>query len=500
MSGASGRRRLILFLDSGDTIVDESTEVRDEDGIVVSAGLIPGADVMVRTLHERGFALALVADGDAQSFKNVYRQHGLYDYFDAMIYSENIKAVKPSARMFKAALGALELGEDDCSRVAMIGNNLSRDVKGANALGIASVHIGWTPRYPRDPADESERPDYTIGEPLELVELAEKLEARLAAGLGIRPDTLLSETKRIPYERPLGQDGRSTDGDPTDGASTDDSQFYGTSIDDSLTDGFPSYGNTTDGFPSYGSQTDGSQTDGSQTDGSQTDGTSTDGNPADLPWQTLAARYAPILLLDEREPFRPIRAGIAVYREDGPSPSFNRQILLDPQRHACVIEYAIYWDYDIQHLYDLEHVWIYVGLEGEVVSCEASFHGRRLLGLNRERTNLIGRRVRLYVQPGKHAMSPLEDALHLLPDLTSCCMENAGTGGLLEPAIFAGEFRTGAPADVDVLAERHLRDFGFVPSFDYAPWSWPADAFVRWEALREEIPVRMRSLISQIAE
>lgn len=431
MTERSGRRRLILFLDSGDTIVDESTEVRDADGIVVQAELIPGADVMVRTLRERGFTLALVADGDAQSFKNVYKQHGLYDYFDAMIYSENIKAVKPSARMFKAALGALELGEDDCSRVAMVGNNLSRDVKGANALGIASVHMGWTPRYPRDPADESERPNYTIGEPLELLELAERLDARLAAGLGARPDELPARTENIPSEEPLAQGG----------------------------------------------------------------------SPAELTWQTLAARYAPILLLDEREPFRPIRAGIAVFREYGPSPSFNRQIELDPDRHACVIEYAIYWDYDIQHLYDLEHVWVYVGYNGEVVSCEASFHGRRLLGLNRDRGNLVGgRRVRLYVQPGKHAMAPIEDALHLLPDLTSSCLEDAGTGGLLEPAMFAGEFRTGAPIDVDALAERHLRDFGFRPRFDYSPWEWPADAFVLWEELRKEIPVRIRRLIAQIAE
>ncbi|MDI4644301.1 HAD family hydrolase [Cohnella hashimotonis] len=460
ISGRGQRRRLILFLDSGDTIVDESTEIRDADGIVVSAELIPGADAMVKTLHERGFTLALVADGDAQSFKNVYRQHGLYDYFEAMIYSENIKAVKPSARMFKAALGALELGEEDCSRVAMVGNNLSRDVKGANALGIASVHIGWTPRYPRDPADESERPDYTIGEPIALVQLAEKLDARLAAGLGARPDAFPARAASILSVHSPAHDGSPTDGNPADGN--------------------PADGNISDGNPA--------------------DGSPADGSSADLPWQTLASRYAPILLLDAREPFRPIRAGITVFRKDGPSPSFNRQILLDPGRHACVIEYAIYWDYDIQHLYDLEHVWIYVGHQGEVVSCEASFHGRRLLGLNRSRDNLVDSRVRLYVQPGKHAMSPIEDALHLLPDLTSCCMENAGTGGLLEPAMFAGEFRAGAPADVDVLAERHLRDFGFIPSFDYAPWSWPADAFVRWEALREEIPVRMRSLIAQIAE
>ncbi|WP_258171324.1 HAD family hydrolase [Paenibacillus sp. R14(2021)] len=172
-------KNLIIFLDSGDTIIDESTEIRDEEGIVVSAGLIPGADVMVKTLYERGYTLALVADGDAQSFKNVYKQLNLYDFFTAMIYSENIKAVKPSPRMFRAAAGALELTEADFSRIVMVGNNLSRDVKGANGLGITSVFLSWTTRYPHEPADDSERPRHIIRTPLELLDLVEGLESQL---------------------------------------------------------------------------------------------------------------------------------------------------------------------------------------------------------------------------------------------------------------------------------------------------------------------------------
>jgi len=172
-------KELIIFFDSGDTIIDESTEVRDEEGIVLSADLIPGADVVIKTLHERGYTLALVADGDAQSFKNVLKQNGLYDYFTTLIYSEPIKATKPSPRMFKAAIGALDLSEADFKRTVMIGNNLSRDVKGANALGITSIFQSWTPRYPHHPADESERPDYTVTEPLELLDLIERLNAEL---------------------------------------------------------------------------------------------------------------------------------------------------------------------------------------------------------------------------------------------------------------------------------------------------------------------------------
>lgn len=178
-NAAAEPKKLIVFLDCGDTIIDEGTEIRDEHDVVIKANVIPGADVMVKTLYERGYTLALVADGLAQSFKNILTQNGVYDYFTTMIYSETIKAFKPSPRMFKAALGALELTEQDCSRIIMVGNNLSRDVKGANQMGITSVFLSWTPRYPKVHADESEIPDYTISEPLELIDLVEKLNSEL---------------------------------------------------------------------------------------------------------------------------------------------------------------------------------------------------------------------------------------------------------------------------------------------------------------------------------
>jgi len=173
-------KKLILFLDCGDTIIDEGTQVFDDEGTVIRADVIPGADIMVKKLAALGYTLALVADGRAQSFKNILVQNGVYDAFAALIYSEMIRAEKPSPRMFKAALGALDLSEKDSYRVAMVGNNLSRDVRGANQMGMISIHLDWTPRYPKTPADALEQPSYTISEPLELVDLAEKLNRELS--------------------------------------------------------------------------------------------------------------------------------------------------------------------------------------------------------------------------------------------------------------------------------------------------------------------------------
>ncbi|WP_105614090.1 HAD family hydrolase [Vallitalea okinawensis] len=172
-------KEIVILIDSGDTIIDEGTEIRDENDIVIQADLIPGADVMLKTLYERGYTLALVADGLAQSFVNMFTQNGIYDYFTTLIYSEPIKAAKPSPRMFKAAVGALDLSEVDYDRIVMVGNNLSRDIKGANELGLTSIFLNWSPRYTNEPADESEIPNYVINEPMELIDLIEKLNTDL---------------------------------------------------------------------------------------------------------------------------------------------------------------------------------------------------------------------------------------------------------------------------------------------------------------------------------
>ena len=61
----------------------------------------------------------------------------------------------------------------------MVGNNLARDIKGANQLGITSVWLDWAPRRAKTPADASEKPDYTIKTPLELLDVLKDIEASL---------------------------------------------------------------------------------------------------------------------------------------------------------------------------------------------------------------------------------------------------------------------------------------------------------------------------------
>ena len=148
-------------------MVNEGTEYRNEGSpIVQSCELIDGAKEMLLTLKERGYTIELVADGYTQSFDNSYGQHGLKNIFDARTISEEVGEKKPSQAMFEAAMKLLHLTAEDKKRIIMVGNNLERDIVGANRFGITSVFIKWSPRYPMEPKNEEEVPVYhpqTIG-------------------------------------------------------------------------------------------------------------------------------------------------------------------------------------------------------------------------------------------------------------------------------------------------------------------------------------------------
>jgi phosphoglycolate phosphatase-like HAD superfamily hydrolase len=169
-----------IFLDCGDTLVDERTEVKTPGSeIVLDGELIPGARDMVLALKDRGLRLILVADGPRQTFVNLLQKHQLWDHFDAHVISEDVGVHKPDARMFDAALAAAGLSRADAWRTVMVGNNLSRDIKGANALGITSIFMAWSTLRTHLPAEAGEVPDFKLSTPVELPALLDQLEPLL---------------------------------------------------------------------------------------------------------------------------------------------------------------------------------------------------------------------------------------------------------------------------------------------------------------------------------
>jgi 2-haloalkanoic acid dehalogenase type II len=98
-------------------------------------------------LNELGsrLPLALVTNGAARLQRAKLAQTGIADHFDVIVDSETVGVGKPSPEMFELALLELGVSGDD---VAMVGNDLGRDVAGARAAGIRPIWVhrpadGW---------------------------------------------------------------------------------------------------------------------------------------------------------------------------------------------------------------------------------------------------------------------------------------------------------------------------------------------------------------------
>lgn len=213
--------------------------------------------------------------------------------------------------------------------------------------------------------------------------------------------------------------------------------------------------------------------------------------------EALAKRYAPVICFDQNETIPLAAVGYSVLRDTAKSPSFSRIIPINDA--AFVIEYAYYWDYDIQHMYDLEHIWVWVGQDGHICDAQASFHGRYLSALLKTEKNksiVHEDRIQLYCQPGKHAFLPHGEWFELLPDYMECCMEKAG-GGLLINDLFAGKFETNEALDkrIDSYIKSHL---AFRPSMRFVPTQINESLYHPWEEVEALISIRINNEIGRI--
>ncbi len=182
----------------------------------------------------------------------------------------------------------------------------------------------------------------------------------------------------------------------------------------------------------------------------------------------LARSFVPHLRYDRAEPFPLIAVGYTLYQNKAKSPSCRRFIEAPPGGTA--IEYAFYYDFDIQHLYDLEHAFVYLDGERKIAGVEGSFHGKFLNSLIEGVTEFENGHPVLYVQPGKHAVLPAPEYFKLVIDRDTACGRNAGEAGFLIGPMFEGRLFTDEALDRKV--ERYIRErYAFAPTWEFTAQS-----------------------------
>ena len=151
---------IVLYcFDLGDTLMIEETEMKDAEHTTLRADLFPGMKDALIYLKQAGYKLALVADTRPGTYVNVLKQHGLFELFDSFAVSEELGTMKPDPVMFLHVLEELDVSAE---QAVMCGNNLHRDILGANALGMTTIWFRWNDRYPTVPTQELARPDHIV--------------------------------------------------------------------------------------------------------------------------------------------------------------------------------------------------------------------------------------------------------------------------------------------------------------------------------------------------
>jgi len=102
--------------------------------------IIDGADVALEYLSKK-YPMSIITNGfdDVQFVK--LEACGLGKYFQHVITSESTGHKKPSKEIFDHALEKIGMSKDEC---AMIGDNPSTDIKGAQNAGITPVFFNPT--------------------------------------------------------------------------------------------------------------------------------------------------------------------------------------------------------------------------------------------------------------------------------------------------------------------------------------------------------------------
>src|ERR1035437_6686725 len=97
--------------------------------------LYPGVEDTIWQLHPK-YHLAIVSDGQTAYAIPELHAVGLSDHFDPIIISGHYGYRKPDERLFMAALTAMKMKP---SEVLFVGNDMYRDVYGAQKLGMKTV-------------------------------------------------------------------------------------------------------------------------------------------------------------------------------------------------------------------------------------------------------------------------------------------------------------------------------------------------------------------------
>lgn len=123
-----------FFAEYGVKISGTETDQLFRDYLADGADLVPGAVSLLKDLKSSGRKIYAASNGIYQTQIKRLTQAGIIDYFDELFISEKLGYNKPHTGFFETAFQ--QLGSVNKSESLMVGDSLSSDIKGANAVAL----------------------------------------------------------------------------------------------------------------------------------------------------------------------------------------------------------------------------------------------------------------------------------------------------------------------------------------------------------------------------
>jgi putative hydrolase of the HAD superfamily len=137
------------------------------DPPVLKEGVFEALDY-VRERYRMGL-ISVTGVSYGRFIRGIMEDHGILDYFEVLSFSDEVKWVKPSVRLFQSIIVALGVAPEE---IVHVGDSMKGDVVGAKRSGMRVIWV----KTKEQPYVEGYKPDGVITSLLELPEALRSLE------------------------------------------------------------------------------------------------------------------------------------------------------------------------------------------------------------------------------------------------------------------------------------------------------------------------------------
>lgn len=122
-----------------DSVLSEITDKRIKTKSLCFEYVAPDVYQLLNDLKTMGLRLAIVSNCSSEEVK-VIRQSKIYQYFDQVILSYEVKMQKPDIRIYQKAADLLGVDAKEC---IFVGDGGSNELEGAKLAGMKAIQAKW---------------------------------------------------------------------------------------------------------------------------------------------------------------------------------------------------------------------------------------------------------------------------------------------------------------------------------------------------------------------